>query len=171
MSSAVAGPLQEYVEAYEKSRRKVVEEAKHKTADLTLRWFLEDFVELTNSFFRLAERRLAEWRKAVASGTLAYDDCDDQSFRFTFSLLLGQADEGVLSKLETLCRQHGPIAGLNELLVHHEKVRRIMRQWTTPVLSKARGLHEDSLTEEEADELDRIIQSGEAAVRVPPGHR
>jgi hypothetical protein len=171
MSIAVAGPLQEYVEAYDRSRRKVVEEGKRNHEHLTLSWSLEDLVELANTLFRLAAHRLGEWQRAVASGKVAYNETDDRAFQSVFNRLLGQSEEGAWPELEALCREYGPVAGLNELLVHHDKARKTVKEWTPPVLSKARGLHEDSLTQEEADELDRIIRTGEAAVRMPPTHR
>ena len=44
----------------------------------------------------------------------------------------------------------------------------ILAAWVRPVLSKARGLHVDDLSEEEASELEAIMGGGGARLKMRP---
>ena len=164
MIAGLEGAVQPYVEAYGKSWRKADEEWQRDHQKVQVLWLWEDALELGNSVFRLLQRRVEEWRKAVAQGAVAYDDRSNDAFQEAFRALLepeGMARQSIMA----LAQAFGAVKGADEFHAHCEKVRRTLNDSAPPVLSGARGLHIWDLDEEEVEQFEHILQSGEARPR------
>jgi hypothetical protein len=165
MIAALGGTIGPYVEAYGKSWQKADEESQREQRNGQVLWLWEDALELGNSVFGLVERRIDEWRRAVASGAITYDERSNQVFQETLRQLLepeGLA-RGVIARL---AKESGAVKGAEAFLDHCDRARKALNAWVPPVLSGARGLHVWDLDDEEAAELDGVLER--AAARTGP---
>jgi hypothetical protein len=166
MGNELDAAVQDYVEVYKKSEHRADEAWRRDHEEVKKVWRLEELIRCGIFLSQYLEDLLAKWRDAVASGLIAYSDEFNSCFTLTFRSLI-IPENSIRTRIEEMKEKGFSIRGADELLTRFEKTRAILRDWVPPVLSTARGQHAWEMTREEAEELDRIIKSGEAKIRVP----
>jgi hypothetical protein len=156
MTSATAltrrSPVQRQVEAYEESWRQA-----HQAAVACRD--CEETITVGISVFRLLNEAALNWRERVIRGTEEFSAEHNQLVQTQFQLWLKVTDNllGALSPLEN---QFGVVERADELRACAERARRTLATWKPPQLTRAIGLREMKLSQQEADELDRILEEG-----------
>jgi hypothetical protein len=165
--TSLAVPIRGLAEGHTRTFRLVSDEAMLEQDAGVLRGLIEHECQIGSSFFRFLEERLAAWRSNVARGRLAYDERDNEIFLFALRSWIHLEETESWRRLVALCLKQGPLPSLAEFTAHIEQARKTLQEWAPPVLSKARGLQDDTLTQDDADDLERIVRSGEATAKVP----
>ncbi|MBI3821660.1 MAG: hypothetical protein HY289_03160 [Planctomycetes bacterium] len=127
-------------------------------------WVLEDLVSIGLSVCGLLERAERAWRERVFRGVVEFDQEMNDKCRRLWDHWLGVTKK-VAAQVDEMERAFSSVKGASELHGAVAKVSDHLSQWQAPRLSLAVGLREMTLTQQEADELQRRI---EEARKNPP---
>jgi hypothetical protein len=165
MTDELACTVQDYVELFKRSKDRTEEAWKRDYEEAQKVWQLEEWVRCGNFLLQFLDQRVKEWRSAVASGQLVYSEKFNDLFLVALRLVI-DSEEIIRHRISEFQGKGYCIDGAEDLLAHVQKMRRMRDDWVPPILSRARGQHVWEMTQEEAEELDRLIESGEAKVDI-----
>ena len=143
-------PIDRQLEAYEESWKQDHDGAMEC-------WMLEDLALSGVSVFNLLQRSEKAWRDRVFRGALEFDEETDEKCTRLWNGWLN-VTRNVLAKAAEMETIFGPIGGMTDLRQAAAEIASALAQWQPPRLAVAVGLREMSLSQSEADALERQIE-------------
>ena len=130
-------------------------------------WDFQDYLGVGNYLFSRFSDRIRQWRRDVADGSIEFGERENNAFKGYLTAWLKTAVNAT-QRLAQLEEVYGQIEGGEELRGNIKVGNDLIADWIPPVLSKARGLHAQDLTEQEAQTVDSILKSGSAKLKGRP---
>lgn len=150
-------PLQRQLQAYAESWK-----SDHVAAQEC--FDLEERIAVGVSLASLLDRAEMAWRDRVFRGVRPASSDEDERIQPLLQFWLASSDV-ILSHAAELEQRFGTVEGFPDLLAATQKARAHLASWSPPKPSAAVGLRDQTLTPDEAKELDAIL--GRPAPPVP----
>lgn len=127
-------------------------------------WELEECIAVGIASADVLERAERLWRERVFRGNCPESPERNSFFRSLVDAWLNVSDQ-VLQEAASLEKKYGAVEGAPELRTMAAKLREKLAHWQPPRLASAVGLRDITLSQEAAQEMDRILSEAKVIPR------
>jgi hypothetical protein len=130
-------------------------------------WDFQEQLTIGVAIFEAIASRNDSWRERVSRGLELFSEEENSEVIALFRWWFKVADRN-LSQLEVYEEQFGQIDASARFRECYDTAEKTVSHWVPPVLSKAQTLHAAEFTQEEAEKLNHILESGAGRLRHLP---